>query len=322
VATGGDDGTLRLWDARTGAPVWRTVAVLPGRREILTQRGWEALGAGSSEEGDDVPRWRGAIDGDTRMARVSAGGETVCTVEADGSLARWDVAVDHESTVTGVGATQVTAMAGACLARDEEGKVLLWDDAGMPRTVSVAADAIGVDGDRVLVATDGALRVIDRDGETVSTLETDRGVTAVARVHDLLALGYTDGGIELVTGASGVNAPSIRFEDAPSTPVTALAAGPMDTVVVGWADGSFGLWGKHDGARLHHGRLHGPVSHLVRQGSTLIVASELGAHTTVDLSLFDESFCGVLESVWQDVPVVWRDGRPVLQPRPQDHPCR
>jgi hypothetical protein len=95
----------------------------------------------------------------------------------------------------------------------------------------------------------------------------------------------------------------------------------MDTLVVGFASGMVGLWNLRDGTRLHHGQIHGPVTHLVLAGSRLVAASELGQHLVWDLDVFQVDHCALLRQVWAQVPVAWEEGLPVIRAAPSGHRC-
>jgi hypothetical protein len=93
-------------------------------------------------------------------------------------------------------------------------------------------------------------------------------------------------------------------------------------VVLGFASGVVGLWSLENGQRLEHGRIHGPVIHLVLKGTRLYAATGLGDHLVWDLGLFYETYCAVLREVWAEVPIVWENGLPALRAAPAAHRCR
>jgi hypothetical protein len=101
-----------------------------------------------------------------------------------------------------------------------------------------------------------------------------------------------------------------------------MVEGPEGTLIAGYANGLVGIWSLANGARLEHDRLHGPVTNLLRRGSRLYAATELGEHLVLDLSVFDTSYCELMRRVWEAVPVVWERGVLVLRPPPDGHRCR
>jgi hypothetical protein len=100
-----------------------------------------------------------------------------------------------------------------------------------------------------------------------------------------------------------------------------MIAGPGDTLFAGYANGRVGLWSVVDGSRLYSGRVHGPASFLLARGETLVAASELGDHVTLDLSVLLQGYCDVLHEVWREIPVTWERGRAVAAAPRRDHPC-
>jgi WD40 repeat protein len=328
VATSSDDGTVRIWDVPGGRPRWWAPALLlePDGIRLYSHRGVEQLVRG---EPADPPtpkaRWRRAVLDHARRASLRQG--LLCLAAGDGSLELWDTRRDLRlRTWHGVAhPTQVRALPEACLALGG-GRVDLVGRDGKDRTlVAEQASVMGSDvhgslvvaGDRVLVLSDtGAVRPLS--GVTV-----DVGVTAAARVGGRVALGYRDGNIELVADGDGARRAGFSLEDVPASPVERMVAGPMNTLVVGFASGHLGLWDLTTGKRLHHARLHGPVVHLelVDRGARLYAATELGSHLVWRLGPLLKGYCELLREVWRDVPVVWEQGRPVRRAPPRDHPC-
>ena len=185
-----------------------------------------------------------------------------------------------------------------------------------------------VDSERVDFVVANAENAAGGFGITTGVLEelerypVDVGITALAEIEGWLVLGYSEGAIELVPIGEGDREESFSFEDVPSGPVEQILPGPMDTIVAGYAGGQLGIWSLDSGARLVHLRLHGPVTELRLQDHTLHVATELGDTEELDLDVLYRDYCAVLGEVWDDVPVVWESGRPVLRPPPPDHRCR
>jgi hypothetical protein len=62
-----------------------------------------------------------------------------------------------------------------------------------------------------------------------------------------LVLGYRDGHLELLPTDAEKPKPAYSFEQAPSSAVLRIVPGPMQTIVVGYANGVVGLWNLDDG---------------------------------------------------------------------------
>ena len=165
-----------------------------------------------------------------------------------------------------------------------------------------------------------AILLLDAKGNVKRELGRGVGVTALTKIGDYAAVGYRDGNIELLP-LYGDAKPELAFEQAPSSPAVRMLAGPMNTLIVGYANGTFGVWNLRDGTRLGQGRLHGPVRHLLFEGGKLYVASELGSSLVWDLSVLSTGYCELLREVWGAVPVGWAEGRAVRRPPPEGHRC-
>ncbi len=136
-----------------------------------------------------------------------------------------------------------------------------------------------------------------------------------------VVVGFAEGSIELIPTASSRLKPSYAFEQVPSSPPVRILAGPMGTLIIGYANGLVGIWNQSDGTRLAHAQLHGPVVHLLLENGKLYAATELGGHLVWDLSAFYRDYCELLREVWQQVPVIWYEGHPTARPPPADHRC-
>jgi hypothetical protein len=177
----------------------------------------------------------------------------------------------------------------------------------------------------VILATAREIITFDHDGRKTYAQRAAIGVSAVAFVeNDRPVIGYGDGNMDLGPRrlSSSVDVDdSFSFEGVPSSSVVKILAGPMRTVVAGYANGFVGIWSLSNGRLLHHVQLHGPVVHLLLQDRKLFAATELGDYSVVDLSVFSLAYCDLLNDIWSRVPVVWRNGLPWAEARPTRHAC-
>ncbi|HEY3354120.1 MAG TPA: protein kinase [Polyangia bacterium] len=321
VATTSDDGTVRLWDAATGRPLWRAPLATPGG-ELLTHRGWMPLGAGRAAPAAGVAvtaGWRQAAEARARLAHATEA--TLCLATLDGRLERWDLAGDRQVMSEAVpGITAVVAVPRGCVAL-AQGQARLHEGPGAGRDLRAHATAIGEGAGEILVATRKKVSVFDPAGAERAAFDVPAGVTAVLRAGPYLVVGLEDGRVELVaTGAVRREAPT-SLEDAPLSPVVRLAAGPGGTLAAGHANGAVILWSLESGVRLDELRLHGPAAHLLVRDGWLHAASELGDAQSLDLTVFSLSYCDFLRQVWARIPILWESGRPVLRDPPAGHAC-
>ena len=331
AATGGDDGTVRVWEmSGEGAhpraqPRWRAPLLLPARGKagamLLTNNRWAPLG-GSADARAVVKRtaWSRRVGLVGRLATVDSSGALLCVGTLDGHLELWSIKEDRRlAREAARDLRRVLAVSDGCLALDE-GRVRFLPRTGEGRQVQgngATAMALSPAGE-LLVARKRKLNVLPRAGGFTwvsASYPTDAGVTALTRGRAALVVGYSDGSMELVGRRR------FTFKEVPASPVERMLVGDMDTLTAGFADGTVGIWSLRTGRRLYQTRLHGPVVHLLRQEHRLHAATDLGHHLTWDLGLLRSDYCATLRQVWQRVPVVWEQGRAVLRKRPRDHRC-
>ncbi|GAA2785134.1 hypothetical protein GCM10010441_07620 [Kitasatospora paracochleata] len=220
LATGSNDGSVRIWDTATGTPT----AVLTGHT------GW------------------------VYAVAVSPDGTRLATTGTDGTLRIWDTATGTPTAVltSHTGSVEVVAFSpdGAWLATgSNDGSVRIWDTAtGTPTTTHtgrVAAVAISPDG--AWLATggdDGSVRIWDTATGTPTT-------TLTGHTGRVPAVAFSPDGTRLATGD---NKGSVRIWDpATGTPtavltghtgwVYAVAVSPDGAwLATGSSDGSVRIW--------------------------------------------------------------------------------
>jgi hypothetical protein len=112
----------------------------------------------------------------------------------------------------------------------------------------------------------------------------------------------------------------LLFEHAAASKPLRMLRGPSGTVIIGFGDGVVGMWDDERGQLLARAKLHGPVQHMLRAGSSLYVASALGHQLVWQLDSFETDYCRLMRLVWSRVPVVWENGRAQSAP-PPPHRC-
>ena len=334
VATAGDDGTVRLWEASSGKPSWRAPILLASPPELATDRGWirlrEAASAGGTNSGPKkskvIHKWRQTLVARATMAAVGQGSAArggLCLITRDEQVQAWDTTADRMLYSTLVpGARQVSALPGGCLVLTR-GRVVHYGRSGTSRVlVDQGATTIAVQGGEVLVAAGRLVLSMAADGQQrEAVLEATPGISAMARSTGWLVLGYDYGNLEIASRGPGQRRPRLMARGTPASPVVRILLTPHDTLVAGFANGLLGIWDLHTGQLLETSHLHGPVVHLLLEGSRLYAASELGSHLSWDLSVLFRDYCELLAQVWRKVPVVWEHGLPVSRAPPRDHPC-
>jgi WD40 repeat protein/serine/threonine protein kinase len=322
AVTAGDDGTLRVWDAATGRPHWRAPLMSSSPVRVYTHRGWAALEAGASAAEPPGAGWRRAVEQRARLAAVTTDRRTACLAAFDGAVEVWSVKDDRAlSEVEIDDVTELLATPRGCVALARDELHVVGPDGASTRLAS-GVTAIARDRGEILAAVGSEVRVFDAEGEAGARFEVDPGATALARIERWLVVGYREGDLALYPLDDSADRPSYSFEEVPSSPVVRLLAGPMGTVIIGFADGTLGIWKLDNGSLLERMQYHGAVIHMALVDKTLYAATELGEVAVLDLGIFHDDYCDLLEQVWQDVPVIWENGLPIHRDPPGDHRCR
>jgi len=320
VATAGDDGTVRLWQASSGLPRWSGPLLHRASRQLLTHGGWVALDKRSSGGPAAGARWQLQVAQTARRA-VDDGAQQLCVQTLDDAVELWDTARDQRLFRRPLAdVRELLATGEGCVARSRL-RVRRYDRSGNTADLDIVASAMAWHRGNLLLAVENEIQRFDSAGQLVGRYEADIGVTAMLPTERWLVLGFTEGSVELIPWQAGAERPALSFEAVPASAVTRMIEGPGDTVVIGFATGLVGIWSLRDGSRFSAMRIHGPVEHLLLHDSMLYAATSLGAHSGLDIGIFQLGYCELMRSVWDSVDTVWEDGRPVATPSPTAHVC-
>ena len=321
AATAGSDGTVRLWEADTGNPVWRAPLLAHDPPGIFTHLGWIRLDEPDADNKPGKASWREAVASRACHASLSPDGKSLCLRSHDDRLELWDIPLDKRILKKPLpGVEDILAMSSGCVTL-ADGKAQVHKKNGDVKTFHEKASGLDFMDGSILVAADRKVYMHDLDGSGKDEYEAGAGVTAMLLTEEFLVLGYSEGNIEMVPLKPGKPNLKPSLEDVPSSPVERILPGPMNTLIIGYADGALGIWSIEDGARLHHTRLHGPVVHLLLKNKKLYAASELGDYRVLDLGFLYQDYCEILNEVWEDVKVVWEGRKPKIQDPPRNHKC-
>jgi len=315
-ATAGLDGTVRVWNVASAKASWHAPALLPHPPRLLTQRGWQQLDGSKNVA---VPkRLSAALSKSARFA--SAAASRVCLLGHDGSVSLWDG--DEQVNEWKGSAEQVVATQG-CLIRTAS-QIIELPLTGNAKQLPFEGkpSALAASKDRVAVAA-GRTVFLLKKGST-SRRELSVGIVALGFRGADLVVGYKEGNFEVLPDA-GASAATIRpaaFQGVPSATPRSILAGPLGTIIVGYANGFVGLWHSATGARLADARLHGQVVHLLLENEKLHAATDLGSHLSWDLAPFYADECRFLQQLQREIPVVWNHGRLAKVTAPQGRRCR
>ncbi|MET8682932.1 hypothetical protein ABZV77_01850 [Streptomyces sp. NPDC004732] len=295
VASGGKDGTVRLWNSVTG----RQSKVLTGHQGGVNSLAFSAGGHTVAGGGDDgtVRLWNtatgssrtlatGGHRGEVGAVAFSPDGRTVAGGARDGIVRVWDAASGEERrTLTGhQGAVRTVAFSpdGRTLASGgDDGTVRLWDAATgkahvlrAGRRSTVASVAFSPDGRTVTGgARDGTVRVwtvaTGKERGTVAERRRDAESVAFSPDRRTVLSGQHDGTVRLWDAATG----SLRAVLAGHRGSVSAAAFSPDgsTVASGGRDGTVRVWAVATGRER--------VTVTGRQGAVRSVAFSPDGHT-------------------------------------------
>jgi len=278
----------------------------------------EPAGGGAAA---DKP-WHRAIQKTALQVSESSDGKVVCCRTNDGKVEAWDIASAKRLFSESLdGLDEVLAIPGGCVIRSETAAGVITHSSEYKDLIADARAISWADG-KILVAAQRKVLTFDKVGKRLApSFDVDVGVSAISRVKDWLVLGFREGSIELIPVESSKKKPSFAFEGVPSCAVTRMMQGPEGTLVVGYENGLMGIWRLENGALLERTQLHGAVMHLAYKDNWLYAATDLGDRAVQDLSIFQKPRCALLREVWQQVPVLWEGGLPVLRKPEKNHPC-
>ena len=323
VASTSDDGTVRIWRARDGRPVWRTIALLPSPPRVLTHAGWLTPGGVVARAETASPLER-ALAADTRHSGSAVDGRMVCLITAAGRVERWTLegtapAASFESPAAQ--RVHVVGSAGrwGCLVETTTGFFELHVDRAEPRSLGAELRVGGRTPHSIWLLDGETAREVQLDNGPGRVVRTGMGATAATALGDTVLVGFRDGSIERFGDAASDTAHA--FEPTPGASITFLHAGAPGTLVVGNTRGEVGVWSVSDGRKLVSANLHGPISHVVITTTELLAASELGEHTRIPLESFTAPWCELLNHVWSRVGVGWEAGQAIRVSPPKAHPC-
>ena len=322
VAASSEDGSVRLWEAETGHPVWWAPAMLHDPPMVRSHRGWIQLGEALSAVSPAPSSWRATVEERARHVSQSPDGTCLCVATHDGTLELWDIADDVQRwSLPMTEVRRILAISDGCLTLTADGHVQVHDLAGDGSPVRERATAVGWDGRSILVAGAGQASVIDPEGGGSTVHPVDMDVTAVSRIGDLLLLGYRDGGLEALPMSGPGPTPQPHFQGRPASAVERILAGPDETLIAGFSNGFTGVWSLDSGALLDQTQLRGPAVHLVLDSDRLLAGSELGDLQVLELGVLGSPYCELMREVWADVPTIWAGGRAIGQAPGADHIC-
>ncbi len=320
AATTAEDGTVQVWDLAAAKPLRWSALLAHQPAALLRDDGWLPLEDDIGSVFDWPPQ---LLAGEAWMATQSPDGRSLCLQTWDGRVQRWDLLRGvMQAELQEPRAAQLLALDQGCALRAQDGDVVWLDAEGERTSLRDGAAAIGHGDGELLVAAAGAVRAFAVPSlEATWLLPQVDDVVALAQRGRNLVLGLEGGGVMILPRTSS-RPVGMELEDVPSYEATALLPVSDELLLAGFGDGTVGLWSAERGTVLMDTQLYGPVVHLAVRGSTVMAATEMGDHLAWELSVLEEPYCAVLEQLWSEVPVVWREQGLRLEGPPAGHGCR
>ncbi|MEV7738866.1 NB-ARC domain-containing protein [Streptomyces sp. NPDC088921] len=263
LATGGDDRTVRIWDAATG----QITATLTGHGSGVNAVAISPDGTWLATGGDDrtVRIWDAATvqitatlnghAGRVNAVAISPDGTWLATGDNYGVVRIWDAATGQSTATLTCRDGRVYAVAispdGTWLATRADGTVRIWDAATGQSTATLTGHAgpvyaVAISSDGTWLATssrDRTVRIWDaatRRTTTTLTSQTGRVIAlAISPDGTWLATGDNNGAVRIWDAATGQTTITLTGH---TDPVYAAAISPDGTWLATVADGTVRIW--------------------------------------------------------------------------------
>lgn len=317
VASG--DGEVARFDPSDGRRVAGGIALMPDGSLITTRGRLEPPDSKEASSAEEA-RWLKAAKEKGLLGHQLEDGAPLCMLTVGGELAVWSTGADRLMGAHVVeGLRDVVGLPSACAVRSD-GQVLL-SSGGEPHALDVASpSAIGWAEQRLLVATGDAVTTFSESGDRLERHDLSQGnVSAVTQAGSKIVVGHGDGRLtwlETVDGSASSRA------GASNRAVTALAAGPGQAIVAGYADGTVAIQ-VDDGSLAWRAELDGAVTHLRYEGATLTAATQNGDVGRWSFEGLEVERCALLAAVMtKTAAMASLEGRHrATSSLPEDHPC-
>ncbi len=327
LVSGGDDGTVRLWNADTGVPIWNAVTLLSKPSRLYSHRGWATLTPTIRASARVTSKVEQAIETRGVMGRANLDTHTFCLLTKDRKLELWHTKSDE--MVWQVDAPELTNLRPhkeGCLFTTPLG---VQEVDGKARTKTFPntenARSLSIQSNTIVVGLDASVLTFSDADHTrpTSTHKISTGISSAALhpVSKRLIVGFNDGSIESFPQQDALGDKSRLIDQKVSSPVTHLLIGEHDLLVVGYANGRVRLLNQSSGRVLTDVRLHGAIRFLRFEAGHLEAVSDLGQHRRWDISALELSPCSLAQNIRKHIPVQWVQGKPVSAPTPSEIPA-
>ena len=319
-ATSGNDGSIRLWDAVTHLPIWKSPLLQKKPLRLMTHLGWQTFPFHRKLQRTTVAalsqKWRRIFDR-TQYAQLSPKQRMLCLYSHRGKLEAWQREPLQRVWQRKVPFFQkLESLETGCLVLGDKGfQHISWKN--KVSTIHDNVSTFSVQNGQISFLTQNAFIIqLQKDVPLHLDLYPKlkkwsqlkiyvpkiyiSKVTALAQEGDKWVIGYHSGQIEVLWTANSTVTRRFSLTRAFHSPVTHIIHGPKDTILVGFLYGSVTHRSTTTGELLYSGQLNGPISHLLYTHEHLIAATTFADSLIQDLSIYSKGYC----ELWKEMRTV------------------
>jgi serine/threonine protein kinase/WD40 repeat protein len=332
LASGGDDGTIRLWNADTGKPIWNAVALISTPARMLTHEGWQRIDGEPLRADDETHKaWAQHTKDNALIADEYRALRRICIATKDDHLELWDTQADvpiWRKPMPDI--RQIKMIDSGCIVRDNKSVVrYAFDGSGHRYDVGQPIKTLSMHNGQIVVGTNDKI-VLFQGATPTASFSISPGITSHLLISkpqdpsklDIMLVGFQDGSIERFKWEDDELSVPTLIHQRTAAPVTHLITGRRQLLLVGFADGRVIIMNQDSGRSLDSVRLHGAIRFLQLDENQAHAITDLGDHFSWDVSTFNVLPCVLTQTVWKEIPVVWSLGKAKQAQVPVGHRCR
>ena len=323
LVSGGDDGTVRLWDANTGQPIWHAVALLSAPSRLFSHKGWSTLQQPQSKPVQrSQPTHEQAIESRGRVGYLDPSTHTLCLLTASQKLELWHTKLDELTwSIDAPELTNLVPYQGGCLFTTPLGVQFVDAKARVHNFANTSnARSISPHPKGVVVSQDAQVHLFESGNfeRPAATHVMSTGITnaVLDQETNSIIVGFSDGSIEAHPTSKTDGTKTRLIDQKVSAAVTHLLLGDHDLLIAGYANGRVRLLNQSSGRTLSDVRLHGGIRFLRFENGYLEAVSDLGQSRRWHIAALELSPCELTRNVRRKVPVQGVQGQPVAIKNP------
>ncbi len=318
-----------IWEVNSGKWIWRTALTMKDKAIAYTHKGWIDLHTGLSISGPPKSKWRDAVESHARSGSSSTAGSHVCLVTQNGEVELWNTETDSRIVTVPAAANSLfvglrTLPTGCIFEEHLDNKAIIRfaRKDGSTKVLSDSANGFATGKEHIFVFKDKELIEFDHEANMVAKHVFDRDVENATRVREGLVVFFSDQKMALFEETDRGPKFLRAFDGVPSgLGWLELVAGPGKILLGNHPSGFVGVWDVETGKGAEHFKISGRPQDWFFDGDIYIVTTTTGDSIAIDLSVYTRPYCDLMREVWDEVPIIWENGKTVLAEPPEDHPC-